>query len=92
MALRWRSGSSRLNEADIQKAASTLQQVEQIATQFAGDPVIGKGAQKVLDETRNLLALVSTRECADPKNQRSAACARMREGLHLLPISVRARP
>ena len=76
--------SSRLNEADIQKAASTLQQVEQIATQFASDPVIGKGAQRVLDETRNLLTLVSTRECADPENQQSAACAKMREGLLVL--------
>jgi phosphate/sulfate permease len=28
-----------------------------------------------------MLALVSTRECADPKNQQSTACARMREGL-----------
>ena len=76
--------SSRLNEADVQKAASTLQQVEQIATQFASDPVIGKGAQRVLDETRNLLALVSTRECAGPENQQSAACAKMREGLLVL--------
>ena len=76
--------SNRLNEADIQQAAATLQQVEQIATQFASDPVIGKGAQKVLDETRNLLTLVSTRECADPGNQHSAACAKMREGLLVL--------
>ena len=76
--------SSRLNEADIQKAASALQQVEQIATQFASDPVTGKGAQRVLDETRNLLTLVSTRECAAPENQQSAACAKMREGLLVL--------
>jgi phosphate/sulfate permease len=52
-----------------------------IATPFAGDPVIGKGAQRVLDETRNLLVLVSTRECAAPANQQSAACAKMRVAL-----------
>ena len=73
--------SNRLNEADIQQAATTLEQVEPIAAQFASDPVIGKGAQRVLDETRDLLALVKTRECADPKNQQSAACAKMRVGL-----------
>ena len=72
--------SSRLNETDIQSAATTVAQVESIAAQFAGDAVIGKGAQRVLDETRNLLALVKTRECADPKNQQSAACAKMRAG------------
>ena len=76
--------SSRLNEADIQKAASTLQQVEQIATQFASDPVTGKGAQRVLDETRNLLTLVSTRECAAPENQQNSAFAKIREGLLVL--------
>ena len=73
--------SGRLNETDIQKAASTLEQVEPIAAQFVNDPAIGKGAQRVLDETRNLLALVATRECADPKNQQSASCAKMRAGL-----------
>ncbi len=73
--------SSRLNEADIQNAATTVTQVESIAAQFVGDVVIGKGAQRVLDETSNLLALVKTRECADPKNQQSAACAKMRQGL-----------
>ncbi len=73
--------SRRLNEADIQKAARALEQVESIAAQFVSDPAIGKGAQRVLDETRNLLALVSTRECADPKNQQSASCAKMRVGL-----------
>ena len=60
---------------------AVLQEVESIAAQFASDPVIGKGAQGVLDETRNLLALVKTRECADPGNQQSAACAKMREAL-----------
>ena len=73
--------SSRLNEAGIQEGMTALQQVEPIAAQFASDPVIGKGAQRVLDETRDLLALVKTRECADPGNQQSAACAKMREGL-----------
>ena len=73
--------SRRLNEADIQKAARALEQVEPIAAQFVSDPAIGKGAQLVLDETRNLLALVSTRECADPKNQQSPSCATMRVGL-----------
>jgi phosphate/sulfate permease len=73
--------SNRLNEADIQRAATTLEQVEPIAAQFVSDPVIGKGAQRVLDETRDLLALVKTRECADPKNQQSAACAKMRVAL-----------
>jgi low-affinity inorganic phosphate transporter len=73
--------SRRLNEADIQNGARVLEQVEPIAAQFVSDPAIGKGAQLVLDETRNLLALVSTRECADPKNQQSPSCAKMRMGL-----------
>ena len=73
--------SNRLTEAGIQEGMTVLQQVESIAAQFASDPVIGKGAQRVLDETRDLLALVKTRECADPRNQQSAACAKMREGL-----------
>ena len=73
--------SNRLNEADIQQGATALQQVETIAAQSASDPVIGAGAQRVLDETRNLLVLVKTRECASPENQQSAACAKMREGL-----------
>ncbi len=73
--------SNRLTEASIQEGMTVLQQVESIAAQFASDPVIGKGTQRVLDETRDLLALVKTRECADPKNQQSAACAKMREGL-----------
>ena len=73
--------SNRLTEASIQEGMTVLQQVESIAAQLASDPVIGKGAQRVLDETRNLLALVKTRECADPGNQQSAACAKMREGL-----------
>ena len=73
--------SQRLTEASIQEGMTVLQEVESIAVQFASDPVIGKGAQRVLDETRNLLALVKTRECADPKNQQSAACAKMREAL-----------
>ena len=73
--------SNRLTEAGIQEAANTLEQVEPIAAQFVSDPAIGKGAQRALDETRNLLALVSTRECADPKNQQSASCAKMRAGL-----------
>jgi low-affinity inorganic phosphate transporter len=73
--------SNRLTEASIQEGMTALQQVESIAAQFASDPVIGKGAQRVLDETRDMLALVKTRECADPRNQQSAACAKMREGL-----------
>ncbi len=70
--------SNRLNEADIQKGARALAQVEMIATSFASDPLIGQGAQRVLDETRNLLGLVASRECAAPANQQSAACAKMR--------------
>ena len=41
--------SKRLRPASRRMTA--LQQ-ESIAAQFASDPVIGKGAQKVLDETR----------------------------------------
>jgi len=73
--------SNRLNEADIRKATAVLQQVETIAGQYVSDPVIGAGSQRVLEETRHLLVLVGTRECADAKNQQSAACATMRAGL-----------